>query len=296
MAQETAALVRRQALPKLLRIGAERIHDRAPDSLVICRPHFPAHGPQMIGDRAEIGIRQPGRAMGRRVAMAARQQAAAGQGIDAAAMAGIEQGDDAVHHGQPGADQQHRRLRIQVRRRPRIPGIAEIMRRGVLVRENCRRPGRPRRLHSGGRCRPPRPARRGPVRSPWPRPGPDAGCGRGRSARSRCPADPGCRRHRAGAARRYRPCRPRRRRWRCCRAAEPIHEMIGLVDEGAHAAGAHIQQMVGVAGGIGEAAAELGVLLDQIDPAVGQRTLEQLHRQQRAAETGADDRDPGSCC
>ena len=73
--------------------------------------------------------------MGRCFAMAARQQAAAGQGIDAAAMAGIEQGDDAVHHGQAGADQQHRRPGIQIRRRPRIPGIAEIMRRGVLVRE-----------------------------------------------------------------------------------------------------------------------------------------------------------------
>jgi hypothetical protein len=47
--------------------------------------------------------------------------------------------------------------------------------------------------------------------------------------------------------------------------------------------------MVGVAGGIGGAAAELYGALDQGDLDRGRTSPQQVKRQQRSAETGADD-------
>jgi len=72
---------------------------------------------------------------------------------------------------------------------------------------------------------------------------------------------------------------------------DPVEKMIGPVGEGAHVAGPHVQQVMGIAGPIGEAAPELRVALDEIDAVAGARAAQQMHREQRAAEPGADDGD-----
>ncbi len=71
--------------------------------------------------------------------------------------------------------------------------------------------------------------------------------------------------------------------------AQPFQEVVGLAFEGAHPFGRDIEQMLGISGGIGLAQAEAGSALDQMDPAVSAKTLEQMNRQQRTAETAADD-------
>jgi hypothetical protein len=55
-----------------------------------------------------------------------RQQAAAGKGVDWPGMALIEQGNDGVDHGKAGADEQHRRLGVEVGERIRRPRIGAI--------------------------------------------------------------------------------------------------------------------------------------------------------------------------
>ena len=69
---------------------------------------------------------------------------------------------------------------------------------------------------------------------------------------------------------------------------QPLQEVAGPVAEGAHAAGRHVQQVVGVAGGVGLAAAKGAVAFDESD-ADGRRTSAQkVQREQGAAETGTN--------
>jgi hypothetical protein len=71
---------------------------------------------------------------------------------------------------------------------------------------------------------------------------------------------------------------------------QPVDKIARPVLKGAHLAGGHVEQMIVVAGAIGETAAELRVALDQQHSA--ERTSpQQVQRQQGAAEAAADDGD-----
>ena len=186
--------------------------------------------------------------MGRRIAMAARQQPPARHRIDAAAMAVVEQRDHAVHHGKPGADQQHGGLRIEIRYGTGIPRIAVVVLRRILVGEIADREHRtihfvaPARAHLDHK----------PIRLPL-----DGGrfvrYEMEIAAASGLPdliaqkiLDVGAielTRHEGidGFRRRY-------RRLAVVSLPQPVGEVVGLIDEGAHAAGAHIEQVMGVAG------------------------------------------------
>ncbi len=63
--------------------------------------------------------------------------------------------------------------------------------------------------------------------------------------------------------------------------------------KGAHLAGRHVEQMARVARRIGGPPAELTVPFDQMHAGRRRTSAQQMQRQQRAAETGADDRNVG---
>jgi len=67
--------------------------------------------------------------------------------------------------------------------------------------------------------------------------------------------------------------------------------MIRLVGEGAHIAGADVQQMIGTAGEVGDSAPDLRAFLDQGDAQLAGRIAQQMTREQRAAGAAADDND-----
>jgi hypothetical protein len=72
--------------------------------------------------------------------------------------------------------------------------------------------------------------------------------------------------------------------------------MVGLVGEGAHAAGADVEEVVGIPRRVGQPAAEFGVLFDEIDAAARKKAPQQLHRQQGAAESRPYDRNARTGC
>ena len=78
------------------------------------------------------------------------------------------------------------------------------------------------------------------------------------------------------------------------KGAQPFEKMVRLIRERAHVARAHVQQVVGIAGRIGEAATETGAALDEIDAILGGGAAQQMDRQQRSAEAGTDDGDPST--
>src|SRR5215472_13937762 len=73
--------------------------------------------------------------------------------------------------------------------------------------------------------------------------------------------------------------------------AEPVEEIVRPIGKGAHIARPDIEQVPGIAGGIGEPAAELGAALDQIDLVLGLGLAKEMDSEQRAAESGSDDGD-----
>jgi hypothetical protein len=70
---------------------------------------------------------------------------------------------------------------------------------------------------------------------------------------------------------------------------EPAHEMIGILGQGAHIARPHVEQVIGIAGVIGETAADLRLPLDQRDPERCAAPTQQLISEQNAAGAAADD-------
>jgi len=58
--------------------------------------------------------------------------------------------------------------------------------------------------------------------------------------------------------------------------ADPVEEVIRTIGEGAHIVGTDVQEMPGIAGGIGQAAAELRAALDEIDVVVGMGTAKEM--------------------
>ena len=73
---------------------------------------------------------------------------------------------------------------------------------------------------------------------------------------------------------------------------EPFDEIVRPVMEGAHLAGRDIEQVAGIAGGVGGAAPELNAAFDQCELRSGRTSPQQVKREQRAAEPRADDRNP----
>ena len=69
---------------------------------------------------------------------------------------------------------------------------------------------------------------------------------------------------------------------------KPSGKVIRLVRQRAHVAGAYIQQVIAVVCSISEATSRLAATLDQdrFRPVMARK----IHRQQRSAETAADDR------
>ena len=72
--------------------------------------------------------------------------------------------------------------------------------------------------------------------------------------------------------------------------AEPVQEMFGLLREGAHVAGAHVEEMARIGRAIGEAASEFARPLDQEHPGRG-ALAQELQGDEEPAEAGADDSD-----
>ncbi len=75
---------------------------------------------------------------------------------------------------------------------------------------------------------------------------------------------------------------------------EPAQEVLGVVGEGAHPAGGHIEQVAWVGRPVGGARAGLFGRVDQPDlqrPAEPLRLAHQLHRRQRSCRAGPDDGD-----
>ena len=68
--------------------------------------------------------------------------------------------------------------------------------------------------------------------------------------------------------------------------------MAGIVGEGAHVGGADVQEMRGIAGGIGEAATQLGARFHDRDAHAARFAPQQMGRHQGAAGAAADDDDP----
>ena len=75
---------------------------------------------------------------------------------------------------------------------------------------------------------------------------------------------------------------------------QPAPEMIGIVGEAAHIGGAHVEEMAGIVGRIGEAATEIGAPLDDRDRDSPGIAAQEMGRHQRAAGAAADDGDPES--
>ena len=75
--------------------------------------------------------------------------------------------------------------------------------------------------------------------------------------------------------------------------AQPRDEMVGAVVERAHPAGGDVEQMAGVGGAVGLAAAEAAVAFDERDAGPGRGGAQEVQGDEGAAEAGADDRDGG---
>ena len=84
----------------------------------------------------------------------------------------------------------------------------------------------------------------------------------------------------------------RRLRRRVVLPARVAQEMLGFVGQPAHARGGHVEQVPGEARAVGHAPAHAFAALDQHDARV--RRPQQVGGEQRAARTGADDRNGGA--
>ncbi len=290
MPQEAAAVGRRQAPPEVGGDGAQAVDHAAPIDAARRRPlHLPAHAPQQQRERAALrrvhvgGRPRPGRGM------AMRQQAAAGQRDHRPREAGIAQFQQQVDHCQAGAEDQHRQIGTQPPGHARRPGIGAMQpllgrhRRQVADREHHRRRAVPRAVRrvqqpAGAVAldvddlrvqfpQPPRRAGRGTVEQ-------RAQIAAVQAARGEQPG--------VGFADLLRALPAHR--------VEPVLEMRGPVGERAHVGGAHVQQMPGVAGGVGRAAGEFVALAQQYG-LVERHLLGQVQRHHRAGKAGADDGD-----
>ena len=298
VAEEAPLLRRRQALPDLLGVGPQGIDDGAPGIHVVAGA---AHGlPDRLqhrDDRRAVDLRQRQRRLRRRLAVPARQQAAAGDRVDRPGVVPVEQGDHRIDHGQPGADQQHRRLRIEPGEGLRRPRIGVVMGGRVVVREVAGREHGNVDLvgaaaaHLHAQAVGPLPERHRLVRHQEEVAAvaglPDLVAEQILDVGAVEPA----RHELVGAA-------PvgLGGALRLGVVAQPVREMVGLVGERAHAAGADVEEVIGIARRVGQPAAELGVLLDEVDAAARQEAPQQLHRQQRAAEPRSYDRNARTGC
>ncbi len=226
-------------------------------------------------------------AQGIGAAMGFRQQAAPRHGDDRSPMPVVQQGQHVIDHGQPGAQQQHGCVLVDAgggRRRPGIGVAGEGGQHGVMAGgEDCDIPRmaravRQRRLDAAGAfiqrdafaLHDGEARRRAVVR-------------RARERRDQAcdvvPVDaPG---HEAEGIR-------TKRRLRCARG-EPAPEMVGIVRQRAHVRHPHIQQVVRIAGVVGEPAADLRPLFNQGHAEAARRIAQQLMRQQHAAGAAPDD-------
>jgi hypothetical protein len=213
--------------------------------------------------------------------------------MDRAAMAPIEQRYDRVDHGEAGTDEQHRGIGVQLGESVRTPGIAVIVPGHIIVREVADRQHRgldviaAAAAHLDHEAAGARLNRDGLIGHEEQVPAlaalPDLVAEQVLDVGTvEPPRNEGIRSNRGTAG-----ARPG-----FGRLAKPSDEVIGIVGKGAHAPGPDVQQVVGIARGVGEAAAELRPLLDEIDARVRQEALQQLDGEERAAEAGADDRDP----
>src|SRR5260370_39462235 len=70
--------------------------------------------------------------------------------------------------------------------------------------------------------------------------------------------------------------------------AQPVEEIVGPVVKRAHLRGRHVQNMVQIAGGMGEPVPEAGASLYQMDADRVRTSPQQVEGKQRSAEAGAD--------
>jgi hypothetical protein len=70
--------------------------------------------------------------------------------------------------------------------------------------------------------------------------------------------------------------------------------MVRLVGEGAHVLGPHIDQVAGIVGAVGQARADPGPALDEVDALARLAAPEQMNRGHDPAEAGADHGDPAA--
>jgi hypothetical protein len=184
-----------------------------------------------------------------------------------------------VHRGQPGTDEEHRLLGTEFGERARRPGVFDPPATGATQRDRPARWGRARGEdhavagHDGATVQHHRHARAVPNHVGHP--GPDM-VDRPEH-RAKVLAVPGPREERPGV--------------RVGQPMGPLHEVVGLVGEGAHAARPDIQQVSDVGGSVGDAAPECSAWLDDDHPHRHRRLTEEVDRSQRTGCTTPDDAD-----
>ena len=266
VAQEPLPVARAHRLPQLAGDGPDLVDHRVPAAATGGLPgRVAAQGAGQLVQPGREGVGFRHRRRGRCGGVAVRQQPAPRQRGDRAAMALVEQGDHAVDGGQAGADQQHRRVRIEPLQRVGRPRVG-------LCRRGCRRmTGPPPAAGRAGSCR--SPARRRSARTM-----------RLRSRASASPAPSGviestspristswvapaghlhlpvqqvahvaaehAPRHERGGPGLH-PARFFRRQ-----ALQPVQEVERPLGKRAHPGSRHVQQVAGVAVGVGGPAAE----------------------------------------
>ncbi len=300
VAQEALALHQRHLA---LRMRPQSIDDAAPAAAVPLGAIDRApHGPHQCDEAMAGGSRVEGPGCGQAdlaglvgdgAGMLARQQAAARDGPDRTLVSSVQQRYDCVHHCESGAEDQYRCRGIEIGERALVPGIAEDRsgtgrRREISDRQHGgidHELAADRELH-GNTAGLPLHTHRFVVD--------DGETIAALAAPNRLGqrllhinAEQPARREARGARRIFR----NGAALLIGQAAQPIDEVIGFVREGAHIAGAHIQQVIGIAGRIGEACPESPSLLDQEDAVLVVAAPQQMQRQKRAGEAGADDAD-----
>ena len=271
-------------------IGANAVDHAPPVSAarhgVLGEPPQPA--PKRDEARAEWNA-LPLERQGRDRPVRLRQEPAPRHGVDRAAMPARPERDDKVHHGQPGAADQHGRIRIDA-------GIARALPWIDVAGGACLR----RLFMTGGEDR----KIAGDASAVI-----DADCDAGRRRSDAAPFaidDPQpprlsgraeMRRDQLGDVAAVDATLREGQRPRLLTVSvivvlgEPSAEMQGVVGKGAHIGGAHVQQMPGLRRRVGHAAADHRPLLDQRHADIVVVVAQEMAGEQHAARSAADDDD-----
>ncbi|MPL80530.1 hypothetical protein SDC9_26431 [bioreactor metagenome] len=277
VAQETGPLPGAHVLPEQADPGPDAVDGIAPAAARGLGLTPAAAQPQQ--DHAERGAERQFFARGRQRragGMGARQEAAARDRDDRPGMPGALERQHLIDHRQPGADDQHRAARRGVR--PGAPGPGDEA-RGVRPRHHMSGrqhgigageilPVRERHLHPAGPLAD-RDAGSGDAQKP-PRRRP-GGQQRGEIAAIGGAADEAV----AAIAVALRP------------GPQPAQEMVRVFGEGAHVMDPGVEQVIGIGGRIGDAAAEQVALLDHRDAQIGV-VAQQVGGEKHAAGAAAD--------